>query len=216
MRRKRAAIVLGMSCILMASAVLQGCQQNPKSGKVEIELVQYKPEAVDIFEQLEKEFNETHDDIHLKISSPNDATTILKTRFIREDYPDIIGIGGDINYSYFVDSGILADLSDYEGLGEAIANGDMASINEALEKMTKGFLTAETADAKSLERQTSNLKEEVANMKTALKNGMPGVTQEQIDQLENLVNESEKEWQKAIDEANIIQRKITKTFAYIF
>ena len=118
MRRKRAAIVLGMSCILMASAVLQGCQQNPKSGKVEIELVQYKPEAVDIFEQLEKEFNETHDDIHLKISSPNDATTILKTRFIREDYPDIIGIGGDINYSYFVDSGILADLSDYEGLSE--------------------------------------------------------------------------------------------------
>lgn len=118
MRRKRAAIVLGMSCILAASAVLQGCQQNPKSGKVEIELVQYKPEAVDIFEQLEKEFNETHDDIHLKISSPNDATTILKTRFIREDYPDIIGIGGDINYSYFVDSGILADLSDYEGLGE--------------------------------------------------------------------------------------------------
>ena len=118
MRRKRAAIVLGMSCILMASAVLQGCQQNPKSGKVEIELVQYKPEAVDIFEQLEKEFNETHDDIHLKISSPNDATTILKTRFIREDYPDIIGIGGDINYSYFIDSGILADLSDYEGLSE--------------------------------------------------------------------------------------------------
>ena len=82
MRRKRAAIVLGMSCILMASAVLQGCQQNPKSGKVEIELVQYKPEAVDIFEQLEKEFNETHDDIHLKISSPNDATTILKTEKI--------------------------------------------------------------------------------------------------------------------------------------
>ena len=118
MRRKRAAIVLGMSCILMASAVLQGCQQNSKSGKVEIELVQYKPEAVDIFEQLEKEFNETHDDIHLKISSPNDATTILKTRFIREDYPDIIGIGGDINYSYFVDSGILADLSDYEGLSK--------------------------------------------------------------------------------------------------
>ena len=116
MRRKRAAIVLGMSCILMASAVLQGCQQNSKSGKVEIELVQYKPEAVDIFEQLEKEFNETHDDIHLKISSPNDATTILKTRFIREDAPDIIGIGGDVNFSNFIDSDMLMDISDYEGL----------------------------------------------------------------------------------------------------
>jgi len=42
--------------------------------------------------------------------------TILKTRFIREDYPDIIGIGGDINYSYFVDAEIVADVSDYAGL----------------------------------------------------------------------------------------------------
>ncbi|MBQ5684155.1 MAG: extracellular solute-binding protein, partial [Clostridia bacterium] len=50
------------------------------------------------------------------ISSPNDATTILKTRFIREDYPDIIGIGGDVNYSNFVDAGILMDISDYDGL----------------------------------------------------------------------------------------------------
>lgn len=42
--------------------------------------------------------------------------TILKTRLIREDYPDILGIGGDVNYSYFVDSEILEDVSDYEGL----------------------------------------------------------------------------------------------------
>lgn len=89
-------------------------------------------------------------------------------------------------------------IQNYEGLSSAIISGDTTTINDALLKMTKGFLTAETADAKSLERQTSNLKEEVTNMKTALKNGMPGVTQEQIDQLENLVNESEKEWQKAL------------------
>ena len=118
MRRKRAAIVLGMSCILMASAVLQGCQQNPKSGKVEIELVQYKPEAVDIFEQLEKEFNETHDDIHLTIDSPNEAMTILKTRFIREDYPDIVVIGGDMDYSNFLDADLFADISDLDVLSE--------------------------------------------------------------------------------------------------
>ncbi|MCD8216942.1 MAG: extracellular solute-binding protein [Clostridiales bacterium] len=100
---------------------LAGCGSRTE-GKIEIELVQYKPEAVDVFEQLEEEFNATHDDIVLTIESPNDATTILKTRFIREDYPDIIGIGGDVNYSSFVDSGILADVSDYEGLD---------SVNEA-------------------------------------------------------------------------------------
>lgn len=101
---------------ILVSAMLQGCQPSADGQKTEIEIVQYKPEAANYFAALEEEFNATHDDIHLKISSPNDAMTILKTRFIREDYPDIIGIGGDINYSYFVDAEILADISDYSGL----------------------------------------------------------------------------------------------------
>ena len=74
--------------------------------------------AVDIFEQFQDEFNATHDDIYLKIDSPNDAMTILKTRFIREDNPDIIGIGGDINYSNFLDADMLMDISDFEGLND--------------------------------------------------------------------------------------------------
>ena len=74
-------------------------------------MVSYKPEAVKAFEKIEKRFNETHDDIHLTISSPNEAMTILKTRFIREDYPDIIAIGGDINYSNFLDADLFEDIS---------------------------------------------------------------------------------------------------------
>lgn len=109
---------------------LFGCgEQN--SGKTEIELVQYKPEAVEVFKKLEEKFNSTHDDIHLKIDSPNDAMTILKTRFVREDYPDILGIGGDINYSYFIDSNILADVSDFDGLSEV--NEGYVNILDGLE-----------------------------------------------------------------------------------
>lgn len=44
--------------------------------------------------------------------------TVLKTRFIREDYPDIIGIGGDINYSNFLDANMFLDLSDFEGVDD--------------------------------------------------------------------------------------------------
>lgn len=109
-------IVSALLSILMLLA-LTGCSGGSSdSGKIEIELVQYKQEAVDTFEELETKFNETHDDIHLTISSPNDAMTILKTRFIRENYPDIIGFGGDVNYSNFVDAELLADVSDFEGL----------------------------------------------------------------------------------------------------
>ena len=110
-------ICMGLMLCMTSAMVLGGCgQKSENSGKIEIELVQYKPEAVKTFEKIEEEFNATHDDIHLTIESPNDAMTVLKTRFIREDAPDIIGIGGDVNFSNFIDSDMLMDISDYEGL----------------------------------------------------------------------------------------------------
>lgn len=116
MKRKK-AVLAGLALTGAASAAaLASCGSEGDNGKVVVEMVQYKQEAVKVFEDLEKKFNETHDDIELRIDSPNDAVTILKTRFIREDYPDIIGIGGDINYSNFLDSDLLMDISDYEGL----------------------------------------------------------------------------------------------------
>lgn len=103
--------------ILIGIASLTGCGQSTSDGRIEVELVSYKPEAVGAFEEIAERFNTTHDDIYLKIDSPNEAMTILKTRFIREDYPDIIGIGGDINYSNFLDAGLFMDISDLEEVG---------------------------------------------------------------------------------------------------
>lgn len=106
---------------LMLAAVLGtvnfgGCGEEASSDCAEVEMVCYKPEAVKAFEKIEARFNETHDDIHLTISSPNEAMTVLKTRFIREDYPDIIGIGGDSNYSNFLDADLFLDISELEEL----------------------------------------------------------------------------------------------------
>lgn len=103
--------------IVMALIGLTGCTQSLDNGKVEVELVSYKPEAVEAFEEIEERFNAAHDDIHLTIHSPNEAMTILKTRFIREDYPDIVGIGGDSNYSNFLDAELFMDISDLEEIG---------------------------------------------------------------------------------------------------
>ncbi|HIY30240.1 MAG TPA: extracellular solute-binding protein [Candidatus Mediterraneibacter avicola] len=130
MKRKKATSAV-LAASLLAAAILPGCGSDKYDGKTVIEILQYKPEAATYFDQVEEEFNATHDDIHLIISSPNDASTIMRTRFIREDYPDIIGIGGDINYSYYVDAGILADVSDYEGLADI--NPTYVDILESLE-----------------------------------------------------------------------------------
>ena len=110
---KRFVTVLLACCTVLG---LVGCGKKSDSGVTEIQVVHYKPEAVKAFEEIAERFNETHDNIHLTIESPNEAMTILKTRFIREDYPDIIGIGGDINYSNFLDADLFMDISDFDGI----------------------------------------------------------------------------------------------------
>ena len=93
MRKRKAVLSVLLAGIMLIAMGLSACGTDENAGKTVVELVQYKPEAVGVFEKLEEQFNATHDDIVLKIDSPNDAMTILKTRFIRENYPDIIGIG---------------------------------------------------------------------------------------------------------------------------
>ena len=112
---KKTAAAFGLA---LCVAGLTGCGQTASDGKIEVELVSYKPEAVAAMEKIEARFNETHDDIHLTIDSPNEAMTILKTRFIRENYPDIVGIGGDINYSNFLDAELFMDISDLDVTAE--------------------------------------------------------------------------------------------------
>lgn len=106
----------GAAAAVAAGLALTGCEGERSDGRTEIEFVSYKREAVSIFEALMAEFNESNDHIYLNFTSPNDAVTIMKTRFVREDYPDVVAIGGDASYADFVDSNILADVSEYPGM----------------------------------------------------------------------------------------------------
>ncbi len=119
---------LGLSAAAAAGLALTGCEGERSDGRTEIEFVSYKREAVSIFDALTAEFNETNDHIYLNFSSPNDAVTIMKTRFVREDYPDVVAIGGDASYADFVDSNILADVTEYPG---------MASVQPAYQEIMK-------------------------------------------------------------------------------
>ena len=115
MKKSRAAVSLLTAAAISASVFLSGCSGDAgKDGVTTVTMLQYKPEAVKAFEKIEQLFNETHDDIQLKIESPNEAMTVLKTRLIREDYPDIVGIGCDMNYSNFLDADLFEDISDIE------------------------------------------------------------------------------------------------------
>lgn len=53
-RRGKAAMCLGLFGTVVSAAFLTGCSKQEESGKIKIEVVQYKQEAVKVFEKLEK------------------------------------------------------------------------------------------------------------------------------------------------------------------
>lgn len=119
MNNQKCIISAALALSLISTLTAVGCGKNDKyDGRTVINMLQYKPEAVAAFDEMAERFNASQDEIYLEIESPNDAMTVLKTRFVREDYPDIIGMGGDINYSNFLDAGIFADVSDFEGVSD--------------------------------------------------------------------------------------------------
>ena len=76
-KKSNRIICMGLMLCMTSAMVLGGCgQKSENSGKIEIELVQYKPEAVKTFEKIEEEFNATHDDIHLILLS--DAASCVR------------------------------------------------------------------------------------------------------------------------------------------
>lgn len=92
--------------------------------------------------------------------------------------------------------GYISTIENYEGVTAAIVSGDTKKITNSLVLLEKGFISAENGTEDSLERQTENYKHELANLKQAIKDKTPGVTQEQVDQMEELVKKSEAELAK--------------------
>lgn len=106
-------------CTLMAGTLLvgtvTGCgssSEGDSSAKgTELELFSSKAENKDILQKLVDKFNETHEDVTIKITAPADAGTVLKTRMAKNDMPDIVAMGGDNNYTEVESAGMLVDLS---------------------------------------------------------------------------------------------------------
>ena len=97
--------------------------------------------------------------------------------------------------------GYIRTIENYEGTAEAVLSGDTEKIVESLEKLQNGFISAETGNRESLERQLENYKKMNSDYKKAIEDGTPGVTQAMVDQSEELVKMAEEELKKLPPEA---------------
>ena len=107
-----------------------GCSNNESKneGTTEIMFFSNKIEAVGTYNKLVEKFEAENPNIRVTISAPPDATTVLKTKLVKGDVPDIISMSADRSYADFVDANILEDL---DGLV------DIDKINPVYNKMMK-------------------------------------------------------------------------------
>ena len=115
---------------LLITMLFTGCSKGiaNENGKTKILFFSNKSESVKTYASLIEKFEAENPDIDVELSAPSDATTVLKTKFVKGDMPEIISLGGDRSYSDFVDANILEYLT---------VKIDFDSINPVYNKMLK-------------------------------------------------------------------------------
>lgn len=92
-------------------------------------------------------------------------------------------------------------IANYQQLQQAITSGTKDELETSMYYLENHFATAETATSGYLQRQAYRINNELGNTKTAVANGMAGVTQEDVTAMENMNIRAGIEWRKATSNA---------------
>lgn len=111
----------------------------------------------------------------------------------KQAYEEASGAVRDAESTYV---GYCSTIENYEGASAAILSGDADAIESTMERLQNGFISAQQGTQITLKQQVTDYKDMVANLQTALQEGMPGVTQEMVTQAQNLVTQAEAELSK--------------------
>src|SRR5699024_69459 len=86
-------------CIAMSTILLAGCTgSSSANGKITLEFFSLKAENIDIYQELIKEFEAKHPNIHVDLEQPPEAETVLRMKLTKNDTPDNIGFYGYPNF----------------------------------------------------------------------------------------------------------------------
>lgn len=93
-------------------------------------------------------------------------------------------------------------IANYDTLSSSIMEGNAKKINASLNKLKYGFIDAAHGTKSTLKAQTDDLRTRAKQMQKLVDEGAEGVTQAQVDVLNKLAEESEKEYNKLDKKTN--------------
>ncbi|WP_191562569.1 ABC transporter substrate-binding protein [Metabacillus idriensis] len=103
------------AALILGTSILAGCSSGEDDdGKVTLNLLSNKSENINTYKGLIEEFEAENPDIKIKFDSPPEAETVLRTRLVKNDIPDLMFIAGNATYGELGRAGVLHDFSDSE------------------------------------------------------------------------------------------------------
>lgn len=93
-------------------------------------------------------------------------------------------------------TGYAATIQNQEALMAATVTGDEAQIQAAIDATKNSLITAETGNRETLQRQLENYRTHYENVKAAVEEGAPGVTQAQVDEAARMIERAQAELDK--------------------
>ncbi|AEE46841.1 ABC transporter substrate-binding protein [Cellulomonas fimi] len=105
-RRRTVAALAAAALLLPLAACARG------DDRTEITFFQFKPEAVEYFEDLAAQFEEQNPDVRVVVQNVPDPETALRTRLVKDDVPDVLTLNGNGSFGEFASAGIFTDFAD--------------------------------------------------------------------------------------------------------
>ncbi|MDN6900705.1 ABC transporter substrate-binding protein [Oenococcus sicerae] len=105
-------ILISILLLLATAVVLFSVFDHHAKKKTTIELFEFKPESTATFQTLINQFEKKNPNIHVELSAPGDAYTVLKARIVKGKIPDLIGLGGEQYYVDYAKANIFKNLSN--------------------------------------------------------------------------------------------------------
>lgn len=116
MDRRRARIAACLVPLLLTVPVLTSCGAD--DSRTAITFFQFKPEAVEYFEDLAMQFEDENPDIRIVVQNVPDPETALRTRLVKNDVPDVLTLNGNATFGELASAGIFTDFADQQVLDE--------------------------------------------------------------------------------------------------
>lgn len=105
------------SASVLALAACGNTEETSKNGKTVLEFYNQKKEMEGTLEEIIQDFEKLHPDIDVQMTSVPDAGTVLKTRMLSGDVPDVINLyPQNIDFQEWANAGFFYDMTGQDYL----------------------------------------------------------------------------------------------------